>query len=100
MGAQTGWADLANHVVRVHLPLIVPRGGNCGLWVDGCVEYQEEGEIVIFDDSKVHRAFNYTDEERVVLILDLERPEGLPRGGAMGGHTEELDEFIAQLGGI
>lgn len=30
-----GWADLANHVLRCHLPLIVPVDGPCGLWVDG-----------------------------------------------------------------
>jgi len=34
LGDHTGWADLANHVLRVHIPLIVPSGvrndGLCG----------------------------------------------------------------------
>lgn len=30
-----GWADLANHVLRCHLPLKVPTDGPCGLWVNG-----------------------------------------------------------------
>jgi aspartyl/asparaginyl beta-hydroxylase (cupin superfamily) len=95
--AHTGWQDLANHVFRVHIPLVVPPGGLCGTWVDGCVETHEEGRPLCFDDAKVHRAFNYSKQERVVLILDLARPSYLPVGTATGGHTEELDDFIAQL---
>ena len=68
--------------------------GLCGTWVDGCVETHEEGRVICFDDSKVHRAFNYSNEERVVLIIDLARPEGLPLGTATGGHSDELDDFI------
>eukprot|EP00585_Thalassiosira_rotula_P006658 CAMPEP_0196135214 /NCGR_PEP_ID=MMETSP0910-20130528/3934_1 /TAXON_ID=49265 /ORGANISM="Thalassiosira rotula, Strain GSO102" /LENGTH=682 /DNA_ID=CAMNT_0041395325 /DNA_START=153 /DNA_END=2201 /DNA_ORIENTATION=+ len=109
LGTHTGWSDLANHVLRVHIPVIVPGGncasenkrndsnyntGLCGTWVDGCVETHEEGRVISFDDSKVHRAFNYSEEERIVLILDLLRPEGLPMGTATGGHSDELDAFI------
>ena len=93
----TGWADLANHVIRCHLPLVVPSGGLCGTWVDGCVETHTEGRFLCFDDSKVHRAFNYSRQERIVLILDLARPDNLPLGTATGGHSEELDKFIAQM---
>jgi hypothetical protein len=35
LGTHTGWSDLANHVLRVHVPLVVPPGGLCGTWVDG-----------------------------------------------------------------
>ena len=98
LGTHTGWSDLANHVVRVHIPLVVPKSEVCGTWVDGCVEMQDFGRIICFDDSKVHRAFNYSEkEERVVLILDLERPQNLPLGTARGGHTDELDRFIKEL---
>lgn len=95
--AHTGWQDLANHVIRVHIPLVVPAGSLCGTWVDGCVETHQEGRPLCFDDAKVHRAFNYSKQERVVLILDLARPSQLPRGHATGGHTEELDSFINSL---
>jgi aspartyl/asparaginyl beta-hydroxylase (cupin superfamily) len=98
LGTHTGWSDLANHVIRVHIPLIVPQGEVCGTWVDGCVEKQDVGLVVCFDDSKVHRAFNYSEtEERIVLIIDLERPSNLPEGTAKGGHTDELDAFIQEL---
>eukprot|EP00980_Cylindrotheca_fusiformis_P008457 scaffold1786_cov138-Cylindrotheca_fusiformis.AAC.15 len=99
--AHTGWADLANHVLRLHIPLVVPDNNNaslCGTWVDGCVETHQEGRPLLFDDSKIHRAFNYhPTDSRVVLIVDLARPEGLPKGYATGGHSEELDSFIQQM---
>ena len=104
LGTHTGWSDLANHVLRIHIPLIVPNQNNsglCGTWVDGCVETHDEGRVICFDDSKVHRAFNYSEEERIVLIVDLERncsgPLQLPVGTATGGHTDELDSFIKEL---
>jgi hypothetical protein len=92
-------SDLANYVYRVHLPLQVPPGGLCGTWVDGCVETHEVGRLQAFDDSKTHRAFNYSSYDRVVLILDVARPTDLPLGTAEGGHSDELDEFIEQMGG-
>ncbi|KAL3804508.1 hypothetical protein HJC23_002547 [Cyclotella cryptica] len=35
LGTHTGWSDLANHVLRLHVPLFVPTGDLCGTWVDG-----------------------------------------------------------------
>mmetsp|Transcript_7505 Transcript_7505/g.18395 ORF Transcript_7505/g.18395 Transcript_7505/m.18395 type:complete len:631 (+) Transcript_7505:112-2004(+) len=101
----TGWSDLANHVLRLHIPLVVPNNSGvvgenddlCGTWVDGCVETHAEGRPLLFDDSKTHRAFNYSDCDRIVLIVDLARPTRLPLGTAESGHTEELDSFIAQM---
>jgi hypothetical protein len=93
----TGWSDLANHVVRLHIPLIVPQGDTCGTWVDGCVETHRVGRPLLFDDSKIHRAFNYSQEVRIVLIVDLARPSELPVGRATGGHSDELDQFIQQM---
>jgi len=95
LSTHTGWEDLANFVLRVHLGLKVPGHEKCGLWVEGKVEYHKTRHINVFDDSKRHKAFNETDEERLVLIIDLERPADIPPGTAKGGHTEELDLFIS-----
>ncbi|CAM9774253.1 unnamed protein product [Hapterophycus canaliculatus] len=89
-----GWADLANHVLRCHLPLKVPSDGPCGLWVNEEVQHHAEGEIIVFDDSKLHKAFNESSEERLVLIIDILRPPDVPLGTADGEHTPELDKFI------
>lgn len=50
LGVHQGWADLSNHVLRIHLPLTVPEEGTCGLVVDGETMYHKEGELIIFDD--------------------------------------------------
>lgn len=95
LSAHTGWEDLANFVLRVHLTLAAPPGV-CGTWVEGEVRLHRVGDFIVFDDSKVHKAFNlHQSESRIVLIMDLVRPEHLPVGVAVGGHTEELDEFIS-----
>lgn len=58
------------------------------------VRCHAEGEIIVFDDSKLHKAFNESTTERLVLIVDILRPPGIPLGTAEGGHTPELDAFI------
>mmetsp|Transcript_17339 Transcript_17339/g.15639 ORF Transcript_17339/g.15639 Transcript_17339/m.15639 type:complete len:239 (+) Transcript_17339:103-819(+) len=95
LSMHTGWEDLANYVLRCHISLKVPSTGSCGLMVNGEIRYHEEGDIIVFDDSKKHCAFNesYT-EDRIVLIVDLMRPPHIPLGTAIGGHTAELDEFV------
>jgi aspartyl/asparaginyl beta-hydroxylase (cupin superfamily) len=56
-----------------HLPLIVPHG--CGFRVGNEVREWEEGKLLIFDDTMEHEAWNDSDEDRVVLIFDIWRPE-------------------------
>ena len=68
---------------------------SCGVVVEDEVRHHVDREFVVFDDSKTHSAFNNTDnEERIVLLLDLVRPLGVPRGVSEAQHTEELDRFI------
>lgn len=61
------------------------------------VRYHEQGDVMVFDDSKSHFAFNMTSKPRVVLIVDIKRPENLPLGTATGGHIAELDDLIAMF---
>jgi hypothetical protein len=100
--AHTGWADLANAVLRLHIPLIVPstndddddddeqdpqqpqqkknNDGLCGTWVDGCVETHQVGRPILFDDSKIHRAFNYSSPR--LLSSSSEGGSGGSGGGS------------------
>ena len=62
--SHAGWADLSNHVLRCHLPLSVPDNmpdgeKSCGMVVEGQVMHHTEGDILVFDDSKRHYAFNH-----------------------------------------
>ncbi|MBN7799015.1 aspartyl/asparaginyl beta-hydroxylase domain-containing protein [Parahaliea mediterranea] len=57
-----------------HLPLIVPP--DCGaLRVGNYQRPWREGELLIFDDSMEHEAWNPSARERVVLLFDIWRPE-------------------------
>jgi len=65
---------MVNTRLICHLPLIVPE--NCGaIRVGNETRPWVEGELLIFDDSMVHEAWNDSDEERVVLLFDIWRPE-------------------------
>jgi aspartate beta-hydroxylase len=56
-----------------HLPLIVPPG--CALRVGNETRPWKEGEIVVFDDTMEHEAWNKSSELRVVLLFDIWRSE-------------------------
>jgi aspartate beta-hydroxylase len=59
--------------VRCHLGLEVPDG-DCSLRVGDEVRRWTEGRCLVFDDYFEHEAWNHTDEDRVVLIVDLWHP--------------------------
>jgi len=62
-------------IIRIHLGLIIPKGGTGCVLVCGEQEYRwEEGKTVVFDDTYEHIAVNMTDSDRVVLFLDYMRP--------------------------
>jgi len=56
-----------------HLPLVVPPG--CGFRVGGETREWRVGELMVFDDSVEHEAWNDSDHDRLVLIFDVWRPE-------------------------
>lgn len=56
-----------------HLPLIVPGEGR--LRVGAQARQWEEGKLLIFDDSVEHEAWNNAEQDRLVLIFDVWRPE-------------------------
>jgi hypothetical protein len=56
-----------------HLPLIVPAG--CGFRVGGQMREWREGELLVFDDTVEHEAWNSGTSDRIILIFDVWRPE-------------------------
>ncbi len=56
-----------------HLPLIVPPG--CGFRVGAETREWRVGELLVFDDSVEHEAWNDSDHDRLVLIFDIWQPE-------------------------
>ena len=72
-------AGVTKGMIRCHLGLVVPsKREQCFMKVDDEVCVWEEGKCFLFDDSCKHEVWNATDEERVVLLLDFERPMAWP----------------------
>lgn len=64
---------MLNTRLIVHLPLIVPDG--CRLRVGNDIRAVRAGELMIFDDSIEHEAWNDSDAPRVVFLFEVWRPE-------------------------
>ena len=62
-------------LIRCHLGLIVPdQRDQCIMRVGDQICQWEEGRCFVFDDTYDHEVWNKTDQERVVLLIDVDRP--------------------------
>ncbi len=62
-------------ILRSHLGLIIPKDyKKCRIRVDDTITAWKPGEIFVFDDTFEHEVWNDTDEERVILLFDFDRP--------------------------
>lgn len=62
-----------NFRIRCHMGLVVPE--NCFISVGNIKKNWEVGKCIIFDDSFIHYVENNSDEERMILILDVWHPD-------------------------
>lgn len=64
-------------ILRGHLGLIIPKDyKKCRIRVADTITPWRPGELFVFDDTFEHEVWNDTDEERVILIFDFDRPMG------------------------
>jgi ornithine lipid ester-linked acyl 2-hydroxylase len=62
-------------ILRSHLGLIIPKDAEkCRIRVSDKIQVWRPGEIFVFDDTYEHEVWNDTDEERVILLFDFDRP--------------------------
>ncbi len=61
-----------NTRVICHLPLVIPD--NCAIRVGNDTRTWKPGELIIFDDTVEHEAWNRSDQDRIVLIFDVWNP--------------------------
>jgi len=59
---------------RYHLGLVTPNSDDCYICVDGTPYAWRDGEAVMFDETYLHYAQNNTDQNRIILFLDVNRP--------------------------
>ena len=62
-------------ILRGHLGLSIPKNSKeCFMDVGNNRIYWEQGKAVVFDDTFEHAVWNNTDQERIVLLFDFDRP--------------------------
>ena len=62
-------------IIRCHLAIKVPdQRDQLALRVGDEKRHWEEGRCLVFDDTLEHEVWNKTDQERIVLLIDVERP--------------------------
>jgi len=60
--------------LRYHLGLVTPNDDDCYILVDGNKHSWRDGEGVLFDETFIHEAHNKTDQNRIILFCDVNRP--------------------------
>ncbi len=76
IGPHTGYTGA---VLRLHLALCAKAG--CGLRVGQQQRAWVPGECLVFDDTVEHEAWNRSNAERLVLLLDFAKPQGWSHHG-------------------
>ena len=60
--------------LRYPIGLTTPNDPKCFIDVDGERYFWKDGEAVMFDETYIHFAANETDQQRIILFCDVERP--------------------------
>lgn len=97
----------ARMCLRYHMGLFTPNSSACKITVGNDVYSWKDNEDVIFDDTVQHEVENLSNLPRIILFLDIERPqEGLFKhatkamikyGGPMTTRTNDKKEKIVQM---
>ena len=88
-----GYNPSSNYILRSHLGISVPN--NCGMWVNNEIKLHTECEWLTFDDSKLHTAFNNSNEDRYILLIDMKRPDFIKIGNSL--REDNFDELINEF---
>lgn len=95
-----GCKEYSHTVIRCHYGLVVPPL-SCTMTVvhndEEKKEFHEKFNFLCFDDSKQHYAENRSNEDRIILILDIDRPSDIEGGIHCDGESEDLQEILTHF---
>jgi hypothetical protein len=87
-----GEKDVCYNNLRIHY--VLHSNKNAGLTINNKKIIQNENDIIIWDDSLYHNGFNLGETDKVVLLLDIERPYDLERGKDGDSNTDEYNNIL------
>ena len=65
-----------NAIFRCHFGLQIPaQAPTCALKVNGIEKSWTKGKWLIFMDAYVHEAYNSSENDRIIILMDVLRPE-------------------------
>lgn len=62
--------DFNHKILRCHIPIYIPKG-NTAIKINNEIKKWNDNEYFIFDDTFDHQAWNFTNQNRIVLIIDI-----------------------------
>lgn len=86
------WGVVSNNILRCHYGLIVPE--KCGSIVENWVYFHKNDDWIVQDISKTHTSFNESEEDRFIIIVDMERPENIKPGKCTVMYDNTIIEFL------
>ena len=92
-----------NAIMRCHFGIEIPAGlPDCGMKVANEEREWQEGKWLFFNDAQHHTAWNNSDKRRILLIIDVIRPEFLSRKNyicarVLAGHFLNVNKTLANL---
>jgi len=60
--------------LRYHLGLSTPNNDRCRIYIDGTPYSWRDGQGLLFDETYIHKAYNDTPQDRLILFCDVTRP--------------------------
>src|SRR5262249_46045920 len=86
-----GHRDPSAGSLPLPLGLITPNDDRCRIDIDGEPYSWRDGEAIVFDETYIHKAFNETDKQRIILFCDIERPM---RGRLAAGYSRFIANHV------
>lgn len=97
---QNNWADLANNNLRYIVFLKGYEYSNidiCGVWINGESKHLTNKKMYLCDSSIENSIYNDTEEDLYLLVIDVLRPDKIPKGVSSRKYTDEVYECIKKI---
>jgi aspartyl/asparaginyl beta-hydroxylase (cupin superfamily) len=89
-----------NAIIRCHLGLIIPKEDDtCAIKVNGEIKHWQQAKVIGFTDAYDHEAWNKTDQQRIIMLFDILKPEYVAQKNKISG-VVLASFYIQRLGNI